>query len=72
MTVPDVLSPTVASATPITAQLTLGGIVSTPVYYRPAGYIAGQTVVFAAHVDAGSLPTGTYPYSLIRTVCFPA
>jgi RHS repeat-associated protein len=64
---PDVLSPDVASATAITAQLTLGGIQGSPVYYSPSGYTAGQTVVFAAQVDASSLPTGVYNYTMTIT-----
>ncbi|HEV3339095.1 MAG TPA: hypothetical protein VG125_02025 [Pirellulales bacterium] len=41
------------------------------VYYSPAGYTAGQTVVFSAQVDAGSLPTGVYKYTFTVTELYP-
>ncbi|HUY90664.1 MAG TPA: Ig-like domain-containing protein, partial [Pirellulales bacterium] len=62
----DVLSSTVANATDIKVDYTLGNLVST-IYYSPAGYTAGAQVRFSRQFDAGSLSTGQYGWDITVT-----
>ncbi|HEX7378754.1 MAG TPA: Ig-like domain-containing protein, partial [Pirellulales bacterium] len=74
----DTLSATVASATSITAQLTLtdaaGNTVytGTPIYYSAAGATPGEVVRFAQQIDAGALASGAYQWNIAVTENYAA
>ena len=51
----------------IKAELTFGGIASTPVYFSGQGLSAGDPLRFVMHVDGTSLASGTYNYTLKLT-----
>ncbi len=56
-----------AVPTSIDAQLTFGGIVGSTVSYSTTGLTAGSPLRFVLQVDASSLSTGYYDYTLTLT-----
>ncbi|HVX60439.1 MAG TPA: Calx-beta domain-containing protein, partial [Pirellulales bacterium] len=67
ITVDDQLSPSIAQAADIKVELDFGALPAQTIYYSPANYSQGETVVFSQQVDAGSLSSGRVPWTMTVT-----